>query len=141
MTQLAYPVFIKQAEKDYLVFIPDLSIYTEADNFPGAIAAARDAIGLKLMDLTDEQEMLPVASTPDEAREAARKDADETFDYSDGVLTFVDVDYEAYRNRWRNRAVKKNCTIPQWLCEKAEQEGINFSKVLQDALIQKLNIA
>jgi antitoxin HicB len=35
--------------------------------------------------------------------------------------------------------VKKNCTIPLWLNEKAEALGINFSKVLQDALVQKLD--
>ena len=38
----------------------------------------------------------------------------------------------------RNRAVKKNCTIPYWLNEKAEAMGLNFSKVLQNALIEQV---
>ena len=138
--RVAYPTFIKQVGSDYLIYVPDLKIYTEAISFPGAMASARDAIGLKLLDVSDEGNELPTASSPAMALELAKQDADEDFDYSDGIMTYVDVDLEAYKNRIRNRAVKKNCTIPFWLSEKAELEGINFSKVLQDALIQKLNI-
>lgn len=134
--KVAYPVFIKQDEKDYLVYIPDLEIYTEGKDLPDAIAMARDAIGLQLVDTLD----YPEASTPEEALEKAKEDADETFDYSDGLLTFVDVDCESYRKKLRNRAVKKNCTIPFWLNEEAEAQGVNFSKALQEALMQKLNL-
>lgn len=136
----AYPVLIKECENDFLVFVPDLEIYTEGDSFPDAIVMARDAIGLKLMDLEDDSIDIPEPSTTKEALDKARKDADEDFDYSDGVLTFVDVDYGAYRNRIRNRAVKKNCTLPYWLSQEAERQGINFSKVLQEALLQKIGI-
>ena len=50
----AYPVLIKECGNDFLVFVPDLEIYTEGDSFPDAIVMARDAIGLKLMDLEDD---------------------------------------------------------------------------------------
>ena len=136
----AYPVFIKQAACDFLVYIPDLELYTEGNSLPDAIVMARDAIGLKLLDASDDNIDYPKASTPEEALAKAKEDADELFDYSDGLLTYVDVDCEAYRKRLRNRAVKKNCTIPYWLNEEAEEQGINFSKVLQEALIQKLNL-
>ena len=135
-----YPVFIKQAASDYLVYVPDLEIYTEGGDMADAISMARDAIGLKLLDYLDEKEGYPAASDQENALRKAKADADDLFDYSDGILTFVDVDVEAYRNKMRNRAVKKNCTIPFWLNEEAEKQGINFSKVLQDALIQNLNI-
>ena len=36
---------------------------------------------------------------PKEALKKAREDADETFDYSDGLLTYVDVDSESYRKK------------------------------------------
>ncbi len=137
---VAYPVFMKQAESECLVYIPDLEIYTEGVDLVDAIAMARDAIGLKLLDCIDQKTTFPEASDPEEATRKAKADADELFDYSDGLLTFVDVDVQAYRNRLRNRAVKKNCTIPYWLNEEAERQGINFSKALQDALIQNLNI-
>ena len=101
---------------------------------------ARDAIGLKGIDLEDDSKGAPEPSTMEAALDKARNDADEDFDYSDGIMTFVDVDFSAYRNRIRNRAVKKNCTLPFWLSQEAEKRGINFSKVLQEALLQKIGV-
>ena len=40
--------------------------------------------------------------------------------------------------RHDNRTVKKNCTIPYYLNVEAEKAGINFSRLLQEALKQKL---
>lgn len=140
-TREAYPVLIKQDGKDFLVYVPDLEIYTEGKDFPDAIYMARDAIGLKWMDAVDEKMDFPDPSSRDVAVEKAKENADEDFDFSDGILTFVDVDCELYRNKIRNRAVKKNCTLPFWLSEEAEKKGINFSKALQEALLQKLNMA
>jgi len=50
------------------------------------------------------------------------------------IYTLVDVDFDEYRRKHDNRAVKKNCTIPSWLNEEAIARGINFSQVLQDGL-------
>ena len=136
----AYPTLIKQWGDDFLVYVPDLDIYTEGVSFPDAIAMARDAIGLKGIDLEDDSKGVPEPSTMEEALDKARNDADEDFDYSDGIMTFVDVDFAAYRNKIRNRAVKKNCTLPYWLSQEAEKRGINFSKVLQEALIQRVGM-
>ena len=55
-------------------------------------------------------------------------------------MTLVDIDFDIYRRKNELRAVKKNCTIPSWLNYEAEKANINFSQVLQDALIQKLNL-
>jgi len=40
----------------------------------------------------------------------------------------------------KSRAVKKTLTIPSWLNEIAENNHVNFSGILQEALIQKFNI-
>ena len=37
-----------------------------------------------------------------------------------------------------SKSVKKNLTIPFWLNERAEKLNINFSKTLQDALMEKV---
>lgn len=37
-----------------------------------------------------------------------------------------------------NKSVRKNVTLPEWLNEEAEALKINFSQVLQEALLQKL---
>lgn len=132
----AYPVLIKKNADDYLVYIPDMDIYTEAKTFPDAIEMSRDAIGLKGIDYEDENTCLPEPSRYDDAIAKAVAEADNLFNYSDGILTYVDVDFTAYRYKIKNKAVKKNCTIPYWLNEAAEKKGINFSKVLQDALTE-----
>ncbi|MDD3337315.1 MAG: type II toxin-antitoxin system HicB family antitoxin [Lachnospiraceae bacterium] len=136
--QEAYPVFIKQYKKEYLVYVPDMGIYTEGKSIADAMAMARDAIGLKGIDLEDEKFMLPIPSDEKRARAKVLSDADDTFDYSDGYYTLVDVDFTEYRRKMDNRAVKKNCTIPYRLCMQAEKAGVNFSKLLQEALQQYL---
>lgn len=44
------------------------------------------------------------------------------------------------RNELDNRAVKTNLTIPAWLKEMAEEQGVNYSKVFQAALMDYLGI-
>ena len=50
-----YPVFIADYKKNYLVFVPDFDIYTEGKSLANAIEMARDAIGLKGIDLEDDK--------------------------------------------------------------------------------------
>ena len=40
-----------------------------------------------------------------------------------------------------NKAVRKNVSLPAWLAAEAEKAHVNLSRVLQDALKEKLNIA
>lgn len=131
----AYPTFIKQDGKYYLVYVPDMDIYTEGFSFYDAIKMARDAIGGMALEYKEDGDELPKASDMDEAMKKAKSTANEELDFSDSILTYVDVDTEEYLRKLNNRAVKKNCTLPYWLNEKAEAQGINFSRVLQDALI------
>lgn len=135
-----YPVFIAQSGKDYLVYVPDFDIYTEGINLGDAMEMARDAIGLKGIDLEDDGKELPVASDYAGALEKAKADTDADFDFSAGMLTMIDVDFLEYRKKHDNRMVKKNCTIPYYLNVEAEKAGINFSRLLQEALMAQLNI-
>ena len=45
-----------------------------------------------------------------------------------------------YYKKHSNKAVKKTLTIPEWLNVLAENESINFSQVLQEALKERLVI-
>jgi len=44
------------------------------------------------------------------------------------------LDIDAYAEKYGNKAVRKNLTIPAWLNTYAESKHINFSQVLQDSL-------
>ena len=46
-----------------------------------------------------------------------------------------------YKKRKNKKAVKKTLSIPEWLNEAATAANVNFSQVLQDALIDKLGIS
>ena len=77
---------------------------------------------------------------PQSCLKPQEKADDSDFKFSTGTIVPVDIDTEDYRKKHETRAVKKNCTIPSWLNDEAEAAGINFSRVLQDALIERLNL-
>ncbi len=61
-------------------------------------------------------------------------------DYEQAFVNMIAVDVEEYAKKHFNKAVKKTLTIPVWLNEKAIEQHINFSQILQEALIERLNI-
>ena len=129
-----YPVLVTKDKDDYLVYIPDIDRNTEGKSMYDAICMARDVLGLWSLD-----HEMPAASTAEQAVETAKEKADDKdFVWSAGEVIYVDIDTDAYRKKYDTRAVKKNCTLPAWLNDKAEAAGINFSRVLQDALIRIL---
>ena len=81
-----YPVFIREYKKDYLVYVPDMDIYTEGKTMADAIEMARDAIGLKGIDYEDNVKQIPLPSSREEALANAKANND-IFDYSVGILT------------------------------------------------------
>lgn len=126
--KMAYPIVISKENDGYYVEIPDFGIATQGDNIADAMAMARDAIGLMGIDMEDDGDDLPVPYSV----EAQAKESD--------IVTLVDVDFAEYRKRVDNRAVKKNCTIPYWMSVEADKAGINYSRVLQDAITALLGL-
>ncbi|GHU40238.1 HicB family protein [Clostridia bacterium] len=133
----AYPTLIAESGTDFLVYVPDFAIYTEGADFTEAIEMARDAIGLKGIDFEDDRKEIPKASSKEEALKSAQEDI-EIFDYSKGILTFVDVDFTEYRKKIDMKMVRKNVTLPSWLNQAAESAQLNFSRILQEALMEKI---
>ena len=127
----AYPVILTRGEKYIVVFVPDFNINTQGTDVPEAIEMARDAIGLMGIDMQDDGDALPDASSLKDVQSDAPEGSN---------VTLVDVDFAEYRRQNDMRAVKKNCTIPSWLNFAAEKAGVNFSAVLQAALKRELNI-
>ncbi len=122
----AYPIIISEESDGYYVSIPDFNIATQGSSIADSISMARDAIGLMGIDMEDDGKDLP---KPGSSNITPNKN---------DIVTLVDVDFIEYRKRVDNRSVKKNCTIPYWLNVEAEKAGINFSKVLQEALLNIL---
>lgn len=130
--KVIYPVIIIPTNKnDFFVQIPDMDIATQGESIENAIDMARDAISLMAVDMLEEGKELPDAS----------KLSDFNPKEENAILTLVDADITAYKRMLDKRAVRKNVTIPSWLNEAAEAQHINFSAVLQSALMEKLNIS
>lgn len=125
----SYPIILTPEEKGFTVYIPDFDINTQGDDLTEAIEMARDAIGLMGIDIEDDRKTLPI---PSKVSEVHAENGD--------TVSLVDVDFSEYRRKNEMRVVKKNCTLPSWLCYEAEKANINFSQILQAALKSELHI-
>lgn len=130
MAKTIYPIVLHpEKEGGYSVDVPDLEIGTQGETVAECIDMARDAIGLWGICRQDDHKPIPAPTTltPHCGK--------------DDLVTLVDVDFDAYRRANDMRAVRKNVTLPSWLCDLAEKSGVNFSQVLQDGLRAKLHVA
>ena len=132
-----YPVILTATkdEKDtYLVDIPDIKGITEGYGIEDAYRMARDYIGGMLYDMSDDE--IPKASSILNIDVASGEFADA----GESFVTLVDLDLEAYRRSINNKAVRRNVSIPAWLNKAAEDAHLNVSRILQEALMDKLGV-
>lgn len=132
-----YPVIFTQTNDNILIEVPDLEILTEGQNIADAIDMARDAIGLKGITYQDNSVEIPQPSKFDEI------DLKKATFINDGVsyISMVDIDFTEYRRKVDNKTVRRNVTLPNWLNQEAEKAHINVSKILQEALMAKLDVS
>ena len=120
---------LEENENGYTVEFPDLpGCVTEGDTLVDAIEMAIDAASGWVLDELEDGN-LPPPTTP--VADIRRENPVE-------ILNLVVLDMDEYAEKHGQKSVRKNCTLPSWLNNKAEKEGINFSAVLQEALIEKL---
>ena len=93
-----------------------------------ALFMAQDALEVWLADSEDQKDSIPVPGAPPQV-------ADPEF------VNHVLADTTAWRKKYDSRAVKKTLSIPNWLNTLAEEAGVNFSQILQDALKERLHIS
>ncbi len=124
-----YPIVLIPENEGYTVYIPDFDINTQGDTLTEAIEMSRDAIGLMGIDMEDENKEIPTPSSIDKIKVNSGE-----------IFSLVDVDFTEYRRKNDVKFVRKNCTIPNWLCLEAERANINFSALLQKALKSELNV-
>ena len=138
-----YPVIFTDVSTNILIEVPDLKILTEANeegkekaSFAEAIIVARDVIGLSCISAEDEGEMIAEASAIEDIDVSKGTFAEE----GKGLVSLVDVDLAEYRRKVDNKTVRRNVTLPNWLNQEAEAANLNVSRVLQEALMQKLDV-
>ncbi|MEE1032546.1 MAG: type II toxin-antitoxin system HicB family antitoxin [Ruminococcus sp.] len=129
MAKYVYPAVFTPEDTGYSVFFPDLDgCYTCGDDLQDAIMMAEDVLAYVLYDMEKEGKEVPKAS----------RIADIVVESPDDFVNYIACDTIEYAKMHNNRAVKKTLTIPEWLNEAAIKAGINFSQVLQEALMEKV---
>ena len=129
MAKYVYPaVFTPEENGNYSILFPDLDgCYTCGDSLEDGIEMAEDALALILYGYEKDNKSIPAPSSH------------ETIALKPGeFVNYIACDTMIYRKMYNNKAVKKTLTIPEWLNEAATAAGLNFSQVLQEALIQKM---
>ena len=87
-----------------------------------------EKIFLVLYDYEAEGRTIPAPAKAEDIERSARE-----------FVNYIACDTIEYARMHNNKAVKKTLTIPQWLNDIAIRQNINFSQVLQEALMQKVN--
>jgi predicted RNase H-like HicB family nuclease len=125
-----YPaIFITEKEGGYSVIFPDLrGCQTQGDTLEEALNMSKEALGLYIFDKLEDKKELPKASNPSEIEKE-----EGTF------ISLIEFDLIEFKKIY-NKSVKKTLTIPSWLNMRAEEAHINFSKLLQKAIKQELNL-
>ncbi len=125
-----YPALFHYADDGITIEFPDLpGCLPCAFTTEEAVKNAKEALALHLYGMEQDGEDIPEPSAP---IDISRK--------SEDILMLVDVFMPPFRDKIANKTIKKTLTIPYWLNAQAEHMGINFSKTLQDALTEKLNM-
>ena len=126
--KLTYPAcFYPDEEREgaYAVVVPDLpGCVSGGDTLAEAMFMGMDAAsGWVLDELEDGRPAPPASSLESITPEPG------------GFVSMLVLDMDAYAEKYGEKAVRKNLTIPAWLNTFAEKNHINFSQVLQDSLM------
>ena len=138
-----YPACFFKEENGYSVIFPDLEnglLATCGADLEEAIRMSVDCLAGYIHTAQMLGENLPSASELREVdiNKVATAVYEKDDDYIDAFVNMVSVDVELYAKEHFEKSVKKTLTIPVWLNDLAMECNINFSQVLQEALIAKV---
>ncbi len=120
-----YPARIVQDEDMFVLEFPDLEgCHTYGDTIEEVVSLAEEALEGYLESLLEMNIPFNVPSKIEDVNQ----------DCYLANYIYCDVNLAKY-----SKSVKKTLTIPAWLNERAISQGINFSKVLQEALYEAVN--
>ena len=126
--KLIYPaIFTPCIEKEgYTVVVPDLpGCVTEGHSLVDAIDMGTDAASGWILGELEEGKAFPKPSSHDEI-----------IPEEGSFVQLLVLDIDAYAEKYGDKAVRRNVTIPAWLNTFGEKHNVNFSRVLQDTLLE-----
>ncbi len=135
-----YPACFFHDEDGYSVVFPDLNwLATQGDTFEEAMEMAVDCLAGYLYSCQKDGDAIPVPSKLSEINpQAIARELDPDSSVCEAIVNMVSVDVNAYAKQHFEKSVRKTLTIPAWLNAAALEMNINFSQVLQEALLAKV---
>jgi predicted RNase H-like HicB family nuclease len=131
MRKLTYlAVFETDETPGISIYFPDVpGCVSCGDTFDHALQMAKEALSLHIYGMEKDGETLP-----------ERTDKIPEIEAGDMVVP-VTVYPDMMKDEMNNRREKTTVTIPHWLKEAAEAEGLNYSRLLEAAIKESLGIA
>lgn len=126
--KLVYPAVLRPQAvgAGYTVIVPDLpGCVSEGGTLADALLMAEDAASGWVLDELEDGNAAPAPSAPSDISVQSGE-----------LVTLLVLDMDSYAEKYGDKAVRKNLTIPAWLNTMAEKQHINFSKVLTDSLAE-----
>jgi predicted RNase H-like HicB family nuclease len=125
-----YPAIFDYADDGISVSFPDFpGCFTCAHSDEEALKMAEEALGLRLAVMEQDREDTP---DPTPARNVETE--------PNQRVMLVQVYMPSIRPNVKRASVKKTLTIPAWLNIAAEEQKVNFSQTLQEALKDRLGL-
>lgn len=123
--QLLYPALFHEEDGGFWVEFPDLEgCCSQGDTVDEVLANASEALSGYCISLLERKIKLPKATAMSEIEKP-----------QDGFASLVKSETSL-----SDKSVKKTLTLPSWLNDIATEEHLNFSQILKEALISKLEL-
>ncbi|UPJ15591.1 type II toxin-antitoxin system HicB family antitoxin [Bacillus cereus] len=123
-----YPAILEKSSDGYGIYFPDLpGCVSHADTQEDALKEGREALGLHLSGMEEDNDPIPEPSTI----ENVELEPDE-------YAFLIDVWMPPLRKQDKLVYKRKNVTLPSYLEEHAAKQNVNFSEMLVEALEQHL---
>lgn len=129
MSSIKYPAIFHFEDNEFWVEFPDLKgCFSSGKTLEEAYDNAKEALGLYLDKSNDIENR--IINKPSSAINICLD--------SNCSIMFVEYDSIEYAKKYKNKAIKKTLSIPEWLNDEAIKKNINFSNVLQEALLKTI---
>lgn len=94
-----------------------------------ALKNAKEALGLHIWGMEQDGEVIPQPTSIKDIKLSESQ-----------IPVLIDVFMPPIRERINSKFVKKTLSLPAWLASQADKDGVNCSKLFQNALIEYLGI-
>ena len=129
----SYIAIFSYEEDGISIEFPDLpGCYpcADKDDTENALKNAKEALGLHIWGMEQDNESFPLPSSVTSLTLQPNQ-----------VPVLIEVFMPPVRERINSKFVKKTLSLPAWLAAKAEEDGVNCSRLFQNALMEYLQIS